>query len=170
MAGIRERTGASIDINSHAQPSTITISGPAESIQAAGEEITALLNPSEETIHCDINRARDVIGPGGATVKEIQAQTGARVNINTRINPCSITIFGTQEALQAAGEIINGIMNPPSQVLSCDPRQVSEVIGRGGSTVNGIQDQVRRRIMCDTASYYTGISLSLAAEATTSML
>ena len=61
---------------------TITISGPAESIQAAGEEITALLNPSEETIHCDINRARDVIGPGGATVKEIQAQTGARIDVN----------------------------------------------------------------------------------------
>jgi polyribonucleotide nucleotidyltransferase len=108
------------------------------------------LNPSEETIHCDINRARDVIGPGGATVKEIQAQTGARVNINTRVNPCSITISGTQEALQAAGEIINGIMNPPSQVLSCDPGQVREVIGPGGSIVNGIQDQTGARIEVDS--------------------
>jgi polyribonucleotide nucleotidyltransferase len=89
---IRARTGASIDINTSGKGGhgfnggggggTITISGPAESIQAAGEEITALLNPSEETIHCDINRARDVIGPGGATVKEIQAQTGARIDVN----------------------------------------------------------------------------------------
>ena len=46
-------------------------------------------------IECDPRNAGLVIGPGGDTIKGIQEQTGARIDVDSRSNPCRITILGT---------------------------------------------------------------------------
>ena len=86
---------------------------------------------------------------GGATITGIQDQTGARIDVDSNVNPCTITISGTDEAIQAAGEIITSIVNPPTTVLTCDPSRVGDLIGPGGATINGIRDHTAANIEID---------------------
>ena len=91
IKGIQDQTGARIDVDSSQHPATITISGTDEAIQAAGEIITGIVNPPTAVIECDQAQARAVIGSRGATVKDIQKQTGARIHVNTRDQPCTLS-------------------------------------------------------------------------------
>ena len=52
------------------QQCSITITGPAAAVQAAEEMLTSIVDAPVAVITCDdVNRLRDVIGPGGCIVK-----------------------------------------------------------------------------------------------------
>jgi polyribonucleotide nucleotidyltransferase len=149
---IQDETGARVDVDADrdALVCTVTISGTPDSMEAARLMVESLVNPPSVAIECDQRRIGDVIGPNGATITGIQDQTGARIDVDSNVNPCTITISGTDEAIQAAGEIITSIVNPPTTVLTCDPSRVGDLIGPGGATINGIQEQTGARIDIDS--------------------
>ena len=148
---IQDETGARVDVDADrdALVCTVTISGTPDSMEAARLMVESLVNPPSVAIECDQRRIGDVIGPNGATITGIQDQTGARIDVDSNVNPCTITISGTDEAIQAAGEIITSIVNPPTTVLTCDPSRVGDLIGPGGATINGIRDHTAANIEID---------------------
>ena len=66
----QKQSGARVQVDTSGQQCSITITGPAASVQAAEEMLTSIVDAPVAVITCDdVNRLRDVIGPGGCIVK-----------------------------------------------------------------------------------------------------
>jgi far upstream element-binding protein len=106
-----------------------------------------------------------VIGRGGSTIKMIQDDTGAHIQIPQQAdgedpNYRTITISASSnEAAEAAQGQINGILagqhrgdGPPPQALfvSVPEDRVGLVIGKGGSTIKDLQARTQTRIQVPT--------------------
>lgn len=52
-----------------------------------------------------------VIGKGGETIKTLQKDTGAAVQIDQNVEPCKVTISGPPQKVQAAADMVQDIIN-----------------------------------------------------------
>lgn len=52
-----------------------------------------------------------VIGKGGETIKTLQKDTGAAVQIDQNVEPCKVTISGPPQKVQAAADLVQDIIN-----------------------------------------------------------
>ena len=64
-----------------------------------------------ETIECPKSMIGRVIGKNGATIKALQAYTGASIHINQTMEPTQVMISGMPSNLSLAVSIVNDIMN-----------------------------------------------------------
>jgi len=82
----------------------------AKSMTSHRDEINALA-PKIISVKIDTEKIGKVIGPGGATIRSIQEQTGAEININ---DDGIVSIAGaTNEEAQAAREIVEALTATP---------------------------------------------------------
>ena len=52
-----------------------------------------------------------VIGRGGETIKGLQSQTGARIQIDQTATPCTVTITGNPYCVEAAARAVTDVIN-----------------------------------------------------------
>ncbi|WZN62829.1 vigilin [Chloropicon roscoffensis] len=122
-------------------------------------------NGVSETVLCPKNVVALVIGKGGSTVRGIERDTQTKIDIRQDRDPCRVCITGTKEGVQLAVEMVNTMMSNPSnppragpapeadasveypeETISCPKHLVPLVIGKGGSTVRGIERDTQTKI------------------------
>ena len=122
-------------------------------------------NGVSETVLCPKNAVALVIGKGGSTVRGIERDTQTKIDIRQDRDPCRVCITGTKEGVQLAVEMVNTMMSNPSnpprpgpapeadasveypeETISCPKHLVPLVIGKGGSTVRGIERDTQTKI------------------------
>eukprot|EP00756_Hemistasia_phaeocysticola_P039839 Hpha_TRINITY_DN16833_c2_g7::TRINITY_DN16833_c2_g7_i1::g.153573::m.153573/K13210/FUBP; far upstream element-binding protein len=121
--------------------------------------IKAMVTPVE--IVCPPEKIGELIGPGGSTIKRIQAESGARVNVERveRGNPAKVGITGTPEAAAAARKAVLTIISPPSITVSCPPGAIGALMGQGGSNWKEIEKR------CGEGAYaQTGVYVQISLE------
>jgi far upstream element-binding protein len=102
-----------------------------------------------------------LIGRGGSTVKELEDQTGTRIDMRTKENqakqsnePRNFKISGSKEQIlmvvRRMGELLDrsasvqeASRNAPDIITKIEGRLIGLVMGKGGSTIREIQDIAR---------------------------
>jgi len=110
-----------------------------------------------------------VIGRGGETVRGLQAQSGANVSIDQNVPegaPCKVTISGAPDQVARAKAMITELLSDggkgggpqfgaggsgggAEKVLPIQQQHVGKIIGKGGETIKGMQNQTGARIQID---------------------
>lgn len=128
IKGLQQQSGAHITIDQNfpeGAPRLITVSGTADSVPRALQMIKSLIEggpsavsvPGAAEIILKIEQGvvGKLIGKGGETIKGMQTQSGARIQIDQTLWQVSIT--GNDQAVNSARDIIQGILNggePPN--------------------------------------------------------
>jgi far upstream element-binding protein len=128
IKGLQVQSGAHITIDQNfpeGQPRKATVTGPTANVKRAIQMIQDLIagGPSAVSVPGGAERVIDIqqsivgkiIGKGGETIKGMQTQTGARIQIDQQTWKCTIT--GTEPAVEQAAQMITVISNggdPPT--------------------------------------------------------
>lgn len=128
-------SGAHIDIDQNypeGHPRKVLLTGPAACIAACRSLLDDLLRTpagpapgvvavppgcTERVVLCPKSMVGRVIGRQGDVIKGLQAITGARIQIDQAIDPCRVSIAGSDEAVETAAAAVIDI----SQGGSCAP-------------------------------------------------
>jgi polyribonucleotide nucleotidyltransferase len=158
---IQEESGARLDIERRPQQGsggpgkgdTIVITGGTAEVAAAAAAVGAILHPvyeAEEAVEAG-KRVGAVVGPKGATVRALQEETGALIDIER--DGSVVQIRGTAAAVAAAKAAVVLLVDPPSEVVVIggegDRDSVGTVIGKGGATIAAIQQESGARLDVD---------------------
>jgi polyribonucleotide nucleotidyltransferase len=178
---IQADTKAKLDIQKGDDgSSSVKISGDSASAVAKGvEAVKAILAKSAgfggggaATAKAVVNAGEKmaaVIGRGGATIKFIGAQSGARIDTSREEGDSSVTISGTAEQVAAAKALvlqaISGvdITAEATQTVELGAKGVPLIIGTGGATIKMLQSSTGARI--DIGRGSTSCSVSGSADA-----
>ncbi|XP_057356725.1 tudor and KH domain-containing protein isoform X3 [Manis pentadactyla] len=95
-----------------------------------------------------------IIGRQGANIKQLQKQTGARIDVDTEDvgNERVLLLSGFPVQVCKAKAAIHQILTentPVSEQLSVPQRSVGRIIGRGGETIRSICKASGAKITCD---------------------
>lgn len=168
IKSIEAETGAKMDISR--EDDSLTISGEKVDVEAAQERVNAIIASRKERSEgggggqrgarppmvggasavIDLESRRGVfavIGRGGAKVRQIEQESGARVGIDKENNMC--TINGTDEQVEMASDMVKAVMASSVQStvrMELTKANVGSVIGRGGSTIRRISDETGARL------------------------
>lgn len=155
---IRDETGAHIDARDQTEdPCRVKVLGTPEAIEAARKKIFDII---EQSIHkpglvVEIPRAKigKVIGIRGAQIHQIQTTTGAKVDVDKDVDPCRVTIGGTDVQIAMAEKVILTLAmeaaDQESEYLEL-PSQVSgAVLGVRGARLMELQAASGARIDVD---------------------
>jgi len=120
---------------------------------------------ASETLQCPANRVGLIIGRGGETIKRLQADSGAHIQIDQNMphgEPRVITVTGGEDAVKRAADMIRELMddgggggggsgggNQPSITIECEKHLVGRIIGRGGETIKMLQANSGSHIKID---------------------
>lgn len=136
ILSVQDRTGCKVDLNQNfppGEPRKLAITGEAPNVQQAADMVRAILRDGTQAIHpnalsggaqvteyteCEQQYVGRIIGASGATIKDIQGRTGAKVQIQqegvAEGVPRKVEVSGTQEAVtEAIGLITYVIENGP---------------------------------------------------------
>ena len=178
---IQADTKAKLDIQKGDDgSSSVKISGDSASAVAKGvEAVKAILAKSAgfggggaATAKAVVNAGEKmaaVIGRGGATIKFIGAQSGARIDTSREEGDSSVTISGTAEQVAAAKALvlqaISGvdITAEATQTVELGAKGVPLIIGTGGATIKMLQSSTGARI--DIGRGSTSCSVSGSGDA-----
>jgi rRNA processing protein Krr1/Pno1 len=136
---MQTRSGCKINVNQDFPPGVnreVTFTGTREQITAARGLIAMVLEQGPTAIHmlngpvvtevleCAQALVGRIIGAGGATIRDIQARCGARVQIDQNFPegvPRKVSITGNAEAVQGAVTMIKFVMEngPPGMYPQC---------------------------------------------------
>ena len=147
---LQQDSGATVTL-SNTEP-TCLIRGTASQTAAAQAALHALLNPPFTSLTCASTYVGQLIGPRGATIRQLQESTGARIEVNSKVSPCSIRISGaTQRIVDACVSKVQDIVHPIQiQLLCTHPNFLGQLIGPGGATIRRLQDSTGARIDVDS--------------------
>ena len=153
---LQAETGARIDVDSQHTPCEVTISGASPAIvEAARRAVEAIVSPTSLHICCDSSSVGQVIGPKGATIKRLQAETGARIDVDSHSVPCAIKISApSEDAVTAARRAVEAILYPPSLELECNARHVPRLMGVQGATIKALQELSGARIAVEKVKLF----------------
>jgi polyribonucleotide nucleotidyltransferase len=62
---------------------SVSIVGDAAAVSAAARRVEAIVNPPTAVLTCDSAIVGALIGPQGANIKRLQAESGAHVNVQS---------------------------------------------------------------------------------------
>jgi rRNA processing protein Krr1/Pno1 len=167
---IQNRTGCQLIVNQNfppGHPRQVEIIGDSSSTMAALDLVNRVfeLGPTAihvnnltggplivTTIECSQNQVGRIIGTNGSTIKEIQGQSGARLQINQDFPPDfprKINISGTSIAVQMALQIVQNLLtssssNPGATNNTTNPahRVASTTSGSSHSTSQLITSEI----------------------------
>jgi len=119
IAEIREKSGAwKVDAHDNSSdPCQVKLAGTAEAVRKAREMIMELVGSAKarhaQSEYVDVSQAKigRVIGPRGAHVNEIEAQTETKIDIDYEREPCRCYITGSDAAVQRAKQVLIAIAN-----------------------------------------------------------
>jgi len=132
----------------------VHVSGTAEQVERACAKIRTLI---EDQDMCTVDITEHiglVIGKGGSTIRQIQAQSGARLDIEKDDFMRILKITGTSAQVAAAKAAVEASMETSSPTLQAGEvsqemvlgEYVGSVIGRQGSTVKRIQEEFKVKV------------------------
>ena len=149
IKSMQEESGAKISIDSDSDPAKVTISGDDEQIAAAQRLVLAIVHPPSLRLTCDEDHARLLIGPGGATLKNIEAEAGARVHVDMASGgPPTIAIeAASRAAVDHAARLVRAITEPASTTIRCSATALSHVLGPGGATIKALMERTGATIL-----------------------
>jgi rRNA processing protein Krr1/Pno1 len=145
---LQNESGAKFDIERGT--TTLCISGSKEAVEKGTLMVNALLaeNAYEEVIDVD-DQIGAVIGTGGLTIRDITAQSGARLNTSKGNFADLVTISGTRQQVAKAKAMVEEIVRKatagpeaaPGHVMHTEDvgNQVGSIIGQQGKTVKQLQ-------------------------------
>jgi len=146
IKAIRAESGAKVDIvdPTEGTESVIKISGTRDEVAKAGKMCNAIIsppvNPYRSDHRCDKKVVGRLIGPRGATIKQIQADTGASINVDSDKTPCLVTITAEgASSLAHCQRLVLEIIDPKLVTVRCPKALVGRVIGPRGSVLRGIE-------------------------------
>ena len=133
IRALQSASDAKISVNQDFPPDVareITITGSAQSVDRAAQMVREVINAEPGAAQMVIQRICQtegigntevvlapksiigrIIGRGGETIKNIQKQSRAALQIDQSGDPCQITVSGQPAAVEAAKECINAIVN-----------------------------------------------------------
>jgi len=135
------------------QKNSIRVSAPTDSdVDAAIDAINKLLQDSNFTDMIDISDCTGaVIGKGGSTIKRIQQESGARLDIEKEDYGTFLKVTGMPEDVARAREAVELVRSQPPPKKALREGEVdfevelggasSAVIGRKGVKINSIQKE-----------------------------
>lgn len=140
-------TGANIKI----KDDEITLTGTTEAIEAAKALIEEVIsNGARVEIPFDRNILDSIIGKGGATVRKVEQESGAKSVRVLRVESM-IVISGTEASVAKAAAMFREIienMSTNAVTVRADTNMIRAVIGTGGKTIREIQDSTGAIINC----------------------
>jgi predicted PilT family ATPase len=158
---LTQESGARIDI----QGTQVYMYGTAEQVQQAKIGVQGLIASTASTI-VSLSRAdaRTVLGPKGATIKQIQADSGARIQVQIEDHGYNgggddyeegsyAEIRGTPEQCAAAEAAIRETISGGDAVVAI-PEGVNAgmIIGKGGETIRQLQQDSGARLQVEKDS------------------
>jgi len=102
-----------------------------------------------------------VIGRGGETIRDLQAKSGAKIQVDPQVQdgqPRKVVISGTPGAVAAGAALVNQVMEgqqvtgpagPNVQYIECPKSMVGRIIGRGGEVIRQLQQMSGARVQID---------------------
>ncbi|CAE7939423.1 FUBP1, partial [Symbiodinium sp. KB8] len=119
IAEVRAKSGAwKVDARDQStDPCQVKLQGTPEAVKKARELILELLKPlrekHSESEFVDISQGQigKVIGLKGARVHELEAQTGAKIDIDYNREPCRVYLTGNPDNVQTAKQLLTSIAN-----------------------------------------------------------
>jgi len=167
-------------------PRDIAISGSAASVEMAKGLIDGLLasegpgmapvagaaaGVASETMELPPTMVGRVIGRGGETIKGLQQQSGAHITIDQNfpdgVNR-KVTVSGTADAVPRAIQMIRSLIEGgpsavtvpggPEVIIKIDQRVCGKLIGKGGETIKGMQNQTGARIQIDQTLWQVSLT------------
>ncbi len=130
----------------------VTIRGPKEEVDKAKEKLTELANEKEQAnhsieVHAKPEYHKFLIGRGGANIRQVREETGARVVFPTSRDEDKtlITIIGTKENTGKAKdkllELIKDLENITECEITVDPKYHRHFVARRGQVLREIADE-----------------------------
>lgn len=153
---IQVRAGCKVLVDPNCPPGQnrmVTMVGTAEQVKAAGNTIKLILAHGPTAIHINTQTGSEllsaemecaqplvgrVIGGGGATIRELQARSGAKIQIDQNFPegvPRKIQITGTSAAIKIATDLIKYVLeNGPNLPPIQGEQYLGAVGGMNGAT------------------------------------
>ncbi|CAK0882800.1 unnamed protein product, partial [Prorocentrum cordatum] len=155
---IRRGSGAQVDARQqHSDPCPVRVFGSAQAIEKARDmiwDLVELANLRSGTV-LYITRAKigKVIGIRGAQIKEIQATTGAKVDVDKDVDPCKVIIGGDPDKVEHAKRLVLTLAmetaDGESEYLDLPKNATGAVLGIGGQRLRELQLSSGARIDVD---------------------
>lgn len=199
---IQKKSCAKVLINQNfpeGVPRQISITGNDYQVKAAVDLIRLIIAEGPTAIHensliggpsitstleCTQPQVGKVIGAGGATIKDIQSKSGAKIQLEQNfpdgVNR-KIHISGTQAAVSDAIKLVQSVLESdhshiggmqqsniagtgPGHMMNIPKSVVGKILGRGGETVQNIQRRSGCRITIDQSMDPCKLSITGAAQ------
>lgn len=129
ISDVRMNSGAKVTVEKLEETCKVHITGTSDQIQRAkvlimrlAEEggavpvggvpgiLTRPVIEAEEVIEVSPTLVGRVIGKGGEMIQRLQRESGAKVEVNTNNEPCSVKISGTREAVSKGKWMVNEVL------------------------------------------------------------
>ena len=169
VMSLQNETCTKIEVapNSYGKPRAVTLTGMQENINEVRNRIQGLIDQhggdaqssDVETIDVVIPAAKAglIIGSGGATIKQLMAESNAKMYLIQETNQNNgidkpLKITGTKEAVQKARTLVLDLINqgsggaPPYIEIPVPKAAVGLIIGNGGNTIKKMQEDFNVRI------------------------
>lgn len=197
---VRHVSGAEVSVeklNTHTQ---VKISGTSSQMEKAQAMITELATAKQtpkvtETLEFEKTVMGSIIGPGGARVKDVRAQSGAEVRVKGVNDVCEVQILGTSEQVQKAKALVTetaesckradsdsgsgGLYDSSQQhqadgdtkevedeeTLSISQNDAKKIIGKSGTTAKRIRSESGAIVKIDVQPEDCTASISGTVEA-----
>jgi HrpA-like RNA helicase/rRNA processing protein Krr1/Pno1 len=105
----------------------------------------SISRPYVRTLGIPTARIGLLIGRGGATIRGIKEKTSTAIEVDSR---GLVTIWGASgEEVDDAVEAVRHVVNPPTASKTIPASRIGVVIGRGGSTINRLREDLDVDIM-----------------------
>ncbi|CAD7697243.1 unnamed protein product [Ostreobium quekettii] len=129
IKALQSASGANIVVDQNfpqGVPRKVKITGQPDAVDRAVKMVTELINGEPgsaqkviqkygvgmtKVLDCPKTMVGRVIGKGGETIKALQRDTGAAVQIDQNVEPCKVTISGPPQKVQAAADMVQEIIN-----------------------------------------------------------
>jgi len=179
---IQVTTGAKVDVDKDCDPCKVTIGGDPDKVEHARRVILTLAMEAAdgESEYLDLPKgaAGAVLGVQGARLRELQAQSGARIDVDkTQPSVCRVRIAGDAVQIAHAKDLVllavetprpRGALVPPleqetptgtpgeapapapgTDIVRLPDGAAGKIIGRGGTTIQALQAESGARIWVD---------------------
>lgn len=153
---LQQESGAKIDIE-RGLGSVCAMYGTEAAVAKARKLIEAQLADARysELVECPASAIGAVIGKGGETIRSIQEDSGARVNVER--DPPSVRLSGAKDAVKKARQQVEAIIAKESKAKELPKGHVVEtvdlpkfaigsIIGKGGASIAALQESTGARV------------------------
>jgi polyribonucleotide nucleotidyltransferase len=170
---IGANSGARIDTSREEGDSTITISGTSEQVAVAKALVLQAISgvdieaEATQTIDIGAKNVPLIIGSAGSTIKMLQANTSAKIDIARGSSSC--TVSGSADAVSAAVSAIRKLIldNSHGQTVAYDCH-IGVIIGKGGATIRSVQEASGAKVDIESSGdgclvSFSGTEVQIAA-------